>query len=140
MITLRQINIKNRPYYFFNDMINIINFDPNLLSMGKISFIYDTKYIPMNSLDSENIDSKNPLCLIFTDVDAYIIDENNGCKYLIFNSTKNNKSVLKRYKEIWNEIENQNETINGGKPIEYKKYLMKIRFSSNDDDLPLDKL
>ena len=31
----------------------------------------------MKSLDSENIDSENSLCLIFNDVDAYIIEENN---------------------------------------------------------------
>ena len=29
MLTFNQINIENRPYYFFNDMINIKNFDPN---------------------------------------------------------------------------------------------------------------
>ena len=33
MITFRQINIENRPYYIFNDMINIKYFDPNLLSI-----------------------------------------------------------------------------------------------------------
>ena len=85
-------------------MINIKNVDPDLLSIDKISFkstdavIYDTKYITMKSLDNENIDSENPLCLLFNDVDVYIIEENNGYKYLIF--AKNNKGVLKRYKEI----------------------------------------
>ena len=29
MRSFREINIKNRPYHFFNDMINIKNFDPN---------------------------------------------------------------------------------------------------------------
>ena len=36
MITFRQVNIKNRPLYFFNDMTNIINFDPSLLDIDKI--------------------------------------------------------------------------------------------------------
>ena len=36
MITFRQVNIENCPYYFFNDMINIKNFDANLLNTGKI--------------------------------------------------------------------------------------------------------
>ena len=35
MRTLRQINIKNRPHHFFNDMTNIKNFDPSLLSIDK---------------------------------------------------------------------------------------------------------
>ena len=31
MGNIKQINIKNRTYYFFNDMINVKNFDSNLL-------------------------------------------------------------------------------------------------------------
>ena len=38
----KQTNIKNRPCYLFNDMINdamsIKNFDPRLLEMNKLSF------------------------------------------------------------------------------------------------------
>ena len=33
----KQINIKNQTYYFFNDMINIKNFDSNLLKIDKES-------------------------------------------------------------------------------------------------------
>ena len=33
----KQINIKNRTYYFFNDMINIIGFDPSLIRIDKKS-------------------------------------------------------------------------------------------------------
>ena len=33
MITFRQVNIKNRPHYLFNDVTNIQNFDPSLLSI-----------------------------------------------------------------------------------------------------------
>ena len=38
MKNFRQVNIKNRQNYFFNSMTNIENFDPNLLSIDKISF------------------------------------------------------------------------------------------------------
>ena len=31
----KQINIKNRTYYFYNDLINIKNFDPNMLKLDK---------------------------------------------------------------------------------------------------------
>ena len=37
MVILKKINIENCPYYFFNDMINIQNFDQNLLSIDKTS-------------------------------------------------------------------------------------------------------
>ena len=35
---IQQINIKNRTYYFFNDMINIEDFDSRLLKIDKKSF------------------------------------------------------------------------------------------------------
>ena len=35
-MTVKNINIKNQTYYFFNDMINIKNFDSNLLKIKKI--------------------------------------------------------------------------------------------------------
>ena len=38
MRNIKQINIKNRTYYFFNDMINIKDFDPSLIKIGKKSF------------------------------------------------------------------------------------------------------
>ena len=145
MRNIKKINIKNYRYYTFNDKINIKKSDPNLLTIDKISFknvdgvIYNIKYITRKSLDNENIDSENPLCIIFNDVDGYIIEESNGYKYLIFASTKDNKRLLRMYTGIWVEIKNQIETINGGKPIKNKKDFMKIKFYSNDD-LPLGKI
>ena len=38
MNTIRQINIKNRQGYFFNDMTNISDFDPSLLNIDEASF------------------------------------------------------------------------------------------------------
>ena len=48
MGNIKQINIKNRTCYFFNGMINIKNFDSNLLKIEKshtktlIFIIWDT--------------------------------------------------------------------------------------------------
>ena len=92
-MTFKQINIENRPYYFFNDIINIKNFDPNMLSIDKISFksidsvIFNIKYITMKSLNHVNIDNENPPYLIFNNVDRHI-DVSNGDKYLVFPSTE----------------------------------------------------
>ena len=140
MKTLRQTNIKNRPHYFFNDMINIKYFYPSLLGIDKVSFkstddvIYHIDYITMKSLDSANF-----LYLIFNNVDGYITEESNEDKYLIFASTDKNKEVLQTYIELWNEIKNEIETISGSKPIKYERDFIKIRFES-DDDLPLGKI
>ena len=34
-MTTKQIDIKHRTYYFYNDLINIKNFDPNKLKLDK---------------------------------------------------------------------------------------------------------
>ena len=33
MVTTKQLNIKNKTYYFWNDLINLKDFDPNLLKL-----------------------------------------------------------------------------------------------------------
>ena len=35
METIKQINIKNRTYYFYNDIIDIETFDSNMLKLDK---------------------------------------------------------------------------------------------------------
>ena len=37
MVSIKEINIKNRSYYFFDDMINTENFNPDLLKMDRNS-------------------------------------------------------------------------------------------------------
>ena len=38
MGNIKEINIKNRTYYFFNDMINIKDFDSSLPKINKKSY------------------------------------------------------------------------------------------------------
>ena len=38
MREVKQINIKNRTYYFYNDMIKIKNFKPKLLNIDRKSY------------------------------------------------------------------------------------------------------
>ena len=69
MWKVKKINIKNRTYYFFNDMINLKNFDTNLLKIDKKSYkninIYYIGYITTEKIDDyENIHSINPLYLM----------------------------------------------------------------------------
>ena len=40
MGVIKQIDIKNQTYYFYNDMINIKNFDPILLKIDRKSYKY----------------------------------------------------------------------------------------------------
>ena len=65
-------------------------------------------------------------------------EEKNENKYLVLDDVDENKEVSKKYKEVWEGVKKEIETINGGKKIEYEKDYMKLMFKSNDD-LPLNK-
>ena len=95
---IKQINIKYRTYYFFNDMINIKDFDSSLLKIDNTSFknigMYNVGYITIKKIDDyENIHGVNPLYLIICKVIGHI-KENNENKYLIFYFSNENKEVL----------------------------------------------
>ena len=91
-------------YYFFDDMINIKNFDPNLLKIDKKLYknidIYYTGYITMKDSEYVKIKSVNPLYLIINEVDGYIKEEN-GNKYLTLVFTDKNQEVLAKCTELW---------------------------------------
>ena len=74
---VKQINIKNRTYYFYNDMINFKSFEPNLLKIDKKHYqginIYYNGYITIKKIDDyESIYSVNPLYLLVNDTSRYI--------------------------------------------------------------------
>ena len=74
---VKQINIKNRTYYFYNDIIDLKNFDARLLKIDKKSFkgigIYNIGYIMTKKIDDyKNINSVNPLYLIIDHASGYI--------------------------------------------------------------------
>ena len=139
---VKQIEIKNRTYYFYNDMINLKNFESSLLKIGKNSYknigIYNIGYITIKKIDDyENIYSVNPLYLRVNHVNGHI-EEKNENKCMIFDFTDENKELLKKYQDVWNGIKNKIKVISSGE-CDYEKDLMKIKFNS-DDDLPLNKL
>ena len=99
MGVVKQMDNKNRTYYFYNDMINIKNFDPNLLKIDRKSYksigIYNIEYITIKKIDDcENIYSVNPLYLIVNHANGYI-EEKGVNRYLIFDSPDENKELLK---------------------------------------------
>ena len=143
MRVVEQIDIKNRTYDFYNDMINITKFDSNLLKINKKSYkdigIYNIGYITIikKSDDYANIYSLNSLYLIIDNVSRYI-EEKGMNKYLVFYTTDENKELHEKYNDVWNGIKNEIKTINGGKENNYEKDYIKTKFNS-DDDLPLNK-
>ena len=98
MGNIKQINIKKRTCYLFNNMINIEDFVSNLQKIDKKSYknivIYYIGYITKKDDDCQHIYSVNLLYLNIDRVDGHI-DEKNGIKYLVFDSTYENEEVLK---------------------------------------------
>ena len=138
---VKQIDIKNRTYYFYNDMADIKSFDSNLLKIDKKSNkdigIYNIGYITNKKIDDyENIYSVNPLYLTIAHANGYI-EEKGLNKYLVFISADENKELLKKYSDVFNGIINKIKKISCDK-CDYEKDYMKIKFNS-DDDLPLNK-
>ena len=74
MGNIKEINIKNWTYYFFDDMINIEDFDPNLLKIDRTSYksinIYYIGYITMKNSVYVIIKSVNTLHLIISEADG----------------------------------------------------------------------
>ena len=96
---IKQIDIKNRTYYFYNDIIDLNDFDAKLLKIDKKSYknigIYNTGYITIKNIDDcDSIYRVNSLYLRIDHVNGYI-EEKGVSKYLVFDSTDENKDLLK---------------------------------------------
>ena len=83
-----------------------------------------------------NINSVNPLYLYITHSNEHI-EEKGTNKYLVFDSTDENKELLKKYNNIFNGIRDKIKEINSNE-CDHEKDYMKIKFNS-DDNLSLNK-
>ena len=136
---IKQINIKNRTYYFYNDQINLKDFDASLLKVDKKDYneidIYHIGYV---TFQEKIINSANLLHLIINEIIGHVGEKNKN-KYLVLDDVDENKDVSKKYEGLWEGVKKKIERINGGEKVEYGKDFKKIRFES-DDDLPMNNL
>ena len=73
MWEVKQINIKNRTYYFYNDQIDLKDFDAKLLKIDKKDYkeidIYYIGYVTVKKVaNCNNINSVNPLYLMIKEM------------------------------------------------------------------------
>ena len=121
----RQINIKNRTYYFYSHQIKLKDFDASLLRIGKkvtrrLTFTTLVMWLLKKIANCNNVNSVNPLYLMINKMIRHFKDKN-GNKYLVLDDVDENKKVLKRYEEVWECVKKEIETINVSKKIEYGK-------------------
>ena len=122
---IKQINIKNWTYYFYNNQINLKDFDARLLKVDRKDYkeidIYYTGYVTVKKIaNCNNINSVNPLYLTINEMIGHF-EEKNENKYLVLDDVDENKEVSKKYEEVWEGVKKEIETINGGEKIEYGK-------------------
>ena len=125
MVKVDQINIKNRTYCFYNDQINLKDFDEMLLEVDKKDYkeidIYYIGYVTVKKIvNCNNINSVNPLYLMINKMIGHF-EEKNENKYLVLDDVDENKEVSKKYEEVWEGVKKEIETINGGEKVQYGK-------------------
>ena len=84
---IKQVNIKNRTYYFSNAQINLKDFDARLLKVDKKNYkeidVYYIGYVTFKEIaNCNNINSVNPLYLMINEMIGHF-EEKNEIKYLV---------------------------------------------------------
>ena len=100
MAITKKMNVKNRTYYYYNDLIKLSDFDPNMLELDKKPFKGINIYyiVCVSKKEEYKINSVNPLYLLIYKIDRFI-EEKGGNKYLNIAFTENTDEVLKNVKK-----------------------------------------
>ena len=85
------VNIRNRKYFYFDDMTIVDNFYSQNIKVNKKSYksilIFYIRYKAPNGV--------KPLNIIFNEINGYI-EDNNGRKYPTLTTIDENKDMLKK--------------------------------------------
>ena len=105
MEEIKQMNIKNWTFYFYNDRIDLKRFDAKLLKIDKKDYneidIYYISYVTVKKIDNcNNINSVNPLYLMIDEMIGHF-EEKNENKYFVLDDVDENKEVSKK---IWRSL------------------------------------
>ena len=139
MGTIKKINIKNRTYYYYNDIIDLDKFDESKIKIDKKDFndidIYYLGYEYKQEVTECNvIRGVNPLYLKIVDMKGQFEKGEDDAWYLVISDKDD---VCKRLVDILKSIKNK-ITEKTWDALEYNKEYMKIKFESNNI-FPTDK-
>ena len=139
METIKEINIKNRTYYFYNDIINLDEFNESKIKVDKKDFndidIYYLRYEHKKKISECNvINSINSLYLRIINLNGQFEKGKDDAWCLII-SYKDD--VYEKLKDIFEGIKKK-ITEKTWDAVEYDNDYMKIKFESNNN-FPTDK-
>ena len=139
METIKQINIKNRTYFFYHDIINLDEFDESRIRVDKKDFndidIYYLGYEHKKKISECNvINSVNPLFKKIIDMKGQFEKGKDDAWYLVISDKDD---VYKKLVDILESIKNK-ITEKTWDALKYDKDYMKIKFESNNV-FPIDK-
>ena len=138
MGTTKETNIKNRTYYFYNDIIDLDEFDESKIKVDKKDFndidIYYLGYEHKKKISECNVkNSVNPLYLRIINVNGQFKKGKDDAWYLVISD----KDVYKKLVDIFESTKNK-ITEKTWDALEYDKDYLKIKFESNNI-FPIDK-
>ena len=133
MEKLKQINIKNRTYYFYSDIINLDEFDGSKIKADKKDFngidIYYLGYEHNKKIsECDVIISVKPLYLRIVDINSQFEKGKDDVWYLVISG---DDDVFKKLVDIFESIKNK-ITKKPWDAVEYDEDYMKIKFESNN--------
>ena len=139
MGTTKEINIKNRTCYYYNDIIDLDEFDESKIKVDKKDFndidIYYLGYEYKKKITECNvIRSVNPLYLRIVDIKGQFEKGKDDAWYLVISDKDD---MYKKLVDIFESIKNKTTEKTWG-ALEYEKDYMKIKFESNNI-FPTDK-
>ena len=132
-MTIKQLNIRGRTYYFYNDLINVLDFEASNLKLDKKNWkdldIYYIGYV--DKKPDWSVNSVNPLYWLINRVYGTVSEKD---RYKFLTSDKGD-TILKKYNHVLKTILKKIS----GEEVVFDSEFDKIKFLT-DDSLPLGKL
>ena len=132
MKTTRRLNIEEKCGYYFINMTNVNDFDPNLLIINEIAVFNSGSTMYEISYDKES----NTPYIALNDIEC-IFRKSGQNKYLVFSETEK-KTILKNYTKIIEELRYQILFITEENSFVMGNDFTRIKFKTSDD-LPFNK-
>ena len=128
MKTVKQLNIQDKPGYFFNDMTNINDFDPKLLVINELTMFENR----LTMFDISYCEKNNTPHIVFNNVEC-VFRKSGVFSYFIFCESDKNKSMLDRYVKIIDETKKEILFTIEDDFLVMGKDFVRFKFGTNDN-------